>query len=253
MPTWWIYPVAIAFIASVLITDIVRTIAKRYQIVDRPNEERKRHLGAIPQLGGIAIFLAFSIPTIVVLSSTGYFTSGDIDLVHLLGFLVGGLILVAGGVLDDKFDLPAKITVLFPIAAALTAALVGIGPSKITNPMGGVFEIGAWISFVFTFVWLLGMIYTTKLLDGLDGLATGVTSIGTLMIAFLALSVAYFQPYLALLSLIAFAALLGFLLCNLHPAQIFLGEGGSTYVGYLLGGLAIIGGSKVATALLVVG
>ncbi|MFH1631524.1 MAG: MraY family glycosyltransferase [bacterium] len=225
----------------------------RFKIVDRPTEDRKRHKGNIPRLGGVAVFLAFAIPTIAVLICSDYLTTGDIDTGHLIGFLLGGLILIAGGVVDDKFDLPPKFTVLFPIAAALTAALVGIGPSKMTNPFGAPFEIVPWISFVFTFVWLLGMIYTTKLLDGLDGLATGVTSIGTLMIAFLALTTVYFQPDVALLALIAFGALIGFMLWNFNPAQIFLGEGGSTFVGYLLGGLAIISGSKVATALLVVG
>ncbi len=93
--------------------------------------------------------------------------------------------------------------------------------------------------------------YTTKLLDGLDGLASGITFIGSMTIAFLALSIAFFQPDVALMSFIAGASILGFLIWNLPPASIFLGDGGSIFLGYLLGALAIISGSKVMTALLV--
>jgi UDP-N-acetylmuramyl pentapeptide phosphotransferase/UDP-N-acetylglucosamine-1-phosphate transferase len=95
--------------------------------------------------------------------------------------------------------------------------------------------------------------YTTKFLDGLDGLATGVSAIGALMVMLLALSTAYFQPDVALLAGISFGALLGFLFWNFSPASIFLGEGGSTFVGYLVGILAVISGGKLATALLVFG
>jgi UDP-N-acetylmuramyl pentapeptide phosphotransferase/UDP-N-acetylglucosamine-1-phosphate transferase len=95
--------------------------------------------------------------------------------------------------------------------------------------------------------------YTTKFLDGLDGLATSVSSIGALMVLLLSLTVAYFQPDVALLAVIVLGAQLGFLFWNFHPASIFLGEGGSTLVGYLVGMLAVISGGKLATALLVLG
>ncbi len=253
MPIWWIYPVFGAFLLTVIFTDTARQLAIKFDFLDRPIKKRKKHLEAVPTLGGIAIFFGFLIPTLVVLAHSDFFTAGDIDLHHFVGFLLGGLVLILGGMLDDKFDLPPKYSILFPLLAALIAAFAGIGPSKITNPAGGAFEIAQTTAFIFTFIWLVGMSYTTKLLDGLDGLATGVTAIGTLMITLLALSAAYFQPDVALLSLIAFASLLGFLLWNFNPAKIFLGEGGSTFIGYLLGTIAIISGSKVATALLVMG
>jgi UDP-GlcNAc:undecaprenyl-phosphate/decaprenyl-phosphate GlcNAc-1-phosphate transferase len=97
------------------------------------------------------------------------------------------------------------------------------------------------------------VMYTTKFLDGLDGLATSVTSIGALMILLLSLTAAYYQPDVALVSVVAIGSMLGFLFWNFHPASIFLGEGGSTYVGFLLGVLAVISGGKLATALLVLG
>lgn len=253
MPIWWILPIAGGFILSVLLTDVVRSLAERFDFLDKPTKKRKKHLFAIPTLGGIAVYFAFLIPVLIILAHTDHFTSGDVTLRHFAGFFIGGFILIVGGMLDDKYDLSPKYSILFPVVAALVAALAGIGPSKITNPLGGAFEIAETASFIFTFIWLMSMSYTTKLLDGMDGLATGVTAIATLMVALLALSQAYYQPDVALLALIGFASLMGFLLWNFHPAQIFLGEGGSTFIGFLLGTLAIISGSKIATALLVVG
>lgn len=253
MPNWWIFPIAGAFLLSVLLTDIVRDLAVKWGILDTPNKPRKLHKEPVPLMGGAAVYFSFALMTVAVLYFSHHFTSGDMTAGHLFGLLFGGWILIIGGILDDKYDLSPKQSVIFPILASLVAVASGIGVSKVTNPFGEPFEISGIISSVFSFAWLMGMVYTTKLLDGLDGLASGVTSIGTLMIAFLALSVAFFQPDVALLALIAFAALAGFLLWNIHPAHIFLGEGGSTFAGFLLGSLAIISGSKIATALLVVG
>lgn len=253
MPTWWIYAVAGGFVLSVLLTDLVGLVATKIGLLDHPDGGRKRHAKPVPLLGGVAVFLSFALVVLVVMAQTDHFFSGEIEPKHLLGLLGGGLILVLGGALDDKFDLKPRYSIIFPVAAALMAVAVGIGPSKITNPFGSAFEIPQIISSLFTFGWLMCLIYTTKFLDGLDGLATGISAIGTLMIALLALSTAYFQPDVAVLALIAFSVLIGFLLWNLPPAQVFLGEGGSTFLGFLIGTLAIISGSKVATALLVVG
>lgn len=253
MQPWWLIPISAAFILSVLLTDVVRDLSRRFGIVDRPNKDRKIHESAMPMMGGVAIYFAFSFVVAAVLLFTDHFTMGEITDTHFIGFLFGGWILIIGGILDDQYDLPPKLSIIFPILASIVAVVSGIGVSKITNPFGDPFEIGQIISSIFTFLWLMGMIYTTKLLDGLDGLATGVSAIGALMISLLALSAAFYQPDVALVSLIALAVLAGFLLWNFNPASIFLGEGGSTFVGYLVGVLAVISGSKVATALLVLG
>ena len=253
MPEWWIYPVLGGFLLSVVLTDVVARYARRFKIVDKPDGERKLHRGSIPLLGGLGVYLSFSTIVVLVLLFSDHFTRGEISTNHFVGFLLGGLVLMVGGFLDDKYQLSAKYTVWFPVTAALLAVMFGVGVEKVTNPAGGAFEITETISNVFTFVWLMGMMYTTKLLDGLDGLAGGVSGIASLMIASLALSAAYFQPDVALLALIAAAVLFGFLLWNTYPATVFLGEGGSTFVGYLIGTLAVISGGKFATALLVLG
>ena len=253
MAAWWLYPIVGAFILSLAFTDLVRDLALKWGIVDVPSKPRKLHKEPMPLMGGAAIYFAFTLAVIPVLVLTDHFTAGDINNTHFIGLLFGGWILLIGGILDDKYELKPSQSILFPLLACLVAVASGIGVSKVTNPFGAPFEIGRSLSMAISFVWLMAMIYTTKLLDGLDGLATGVASIGSFMIALLALSVAYFQPDVALLALIACAAMLGFLVWNMNPATIFLGEGGSTFVGFLLGSLAIISGSKFATALLAVG
>jgi UDP-GlcNAc:undecaprenyl-phosphate GlcNAc-1-phosphate transferase len=106
---------------------------------------------------------------------------------------------------------------------------------------------------LFTFIWLMGMMYTTKFLDGLDGLVSGVTTIGAVMIFFVSLMADVAQPGTAMLAIIFAGACLGFLVWNFNPAKIFLGEGGSLFTGFILGVLSIIAGGKIATTLLIMG
>lgn len=253
MPVWWPFAVGSAFVLSAWLTPVFARLALKWGIVDVPSGDRKIHQRIIPFLGGVSIFLAFAVPTLVILLATDHLTAGEIDPSHFIGFFIGGLVLLIGGILDDKYDLPPRYSILFPLLAAATAAAFGIGVEKVTNPFGEAIVLTSAMSIVLTFIWLLGMTYTTKLLDGLDGLATGITMIGAVMIALLALSKEFFQPDVAVLALIFAAALFGFLLWNGYPAIIFLGEGGSTFLGFTLGVLAVIAGSKLATTLLVVG
>lgn len=253
MPIWWPFAVAGAFLLSASLTPLFAQLATRFGFVDSPELKRKTHGRTVPFFGGLSVFVAFAVPTLIGLQLTDHFTAGAIDARHFVGLFVGAAILLMGGLLDDKFTLPPRLSILFPLLAAVTAVFFGIGVDKVTNPLGGAIVLSSTLSILLTFVWLLGMTYTTKLLDGLDGLASGITMVGAGMIALLALSQKFFQPDVAVLALIFAAALLGFLLWNMYPARIFLGEGGSTFIGFTLGVLAVIAGSKLATTLLVVG
>lgn len=249
MISWFL----IAFLLSFVGTKFIAKLALRLQIVDKPVSQRKVHKAAKPLMGGLAIYLSLAACLIVILLTSRYLTGGEISHWHYFGFLLGGLILMIGGFLDDKYDLPPWFSILAPVLAALSAIIFGIEVEKLTNPFGGIVYLVPWISHILVFVWLLAVMYTTKFLDGLDGLATGVSGMGAFMIMLLSLSVAYFQPDVALLSVLTLGALLGFFFWNFHPAAIFLGEGGSTFVGYTLGILAVISGGKLATLLLVLG
>lgn len=239
----------IAFFATV----IVRFVATKWHIVDHPHHPKNVHTHPIPRLGGNAIYLAVAVAVIGSLLSSKWLVSGEIHYVQYIGFLLGGLILMIGGYIDDRFELPPRFAIIAPLIASVTVVLFGVNIEKLTNPFGGIIYLQLWQSDIIVFLWLMVVMYTTKFLDGLDGLATSVTSISSLMVLLLSLTVAYFQPDVALLAAIVLGAQLGFLFWNFHPASIFLGEGGSTLVGYLVGMLAVISGGKLATALLVLG
>jgi UDP-GlcNAc:undecaprenyl-phosphate GlcNAc-1-phosphate transferase len=231
---------------------VVRRTAILYDIVDRPVGGRKIHDRPVPLLGGVAIYAAVLVATVWSLLASDDLLGGEISVAHYAGFLLGGFVLMVGGYVDDRYDLPAKYAVLAPMVAAACAVAFGIEVTKLTNPFGGTIGLVPWQSDLLVFAWLMTVMYTTKFLDGLDGLSAGVSSIGAFMIMCLALTAAYFQPDVATLAFICLGAMLGFLAFNFHPATIFLGEGGSTFVGYALGTLAVISGGKLATALLVV-
>ena len=260
----------IAFIVSSALTALVRKFALQYGILDHPTSERKVHQSPKPLMGGLAIYMTF----ILVSAGYAFFTdqliTGYLLGKHLVGIVLGGLILMIGGYLDDKYDLPPKQQIMFPIIAVLVVILFGIGITSISNPFAGgtiyfdqlQFEILRFngvpyfitvLADLFAFIWLMGMMYTTKYLDGLDGLASGVSMIAALIIFFVAQDLTLQQDYIALLAIIFVGALGGFLLFNFNPASLFLGEGGSLFTGFMIGVLAILSGSKIATALLVFG
>lgn len=249
MISWFL----IAFLLSFIGTKFLAKQALRWRIVDQPTTGRKVHKDAKPLLGGLAIYGALLVCVPIILATSRYLTGGEISHWHYFGFLLGGLILMVGGFFDDKYDLPPWFSIIAPILAALAAIAFGIEVEKLTNPLGGIVYLAPWVSRILVFIWLMVVMYTTKFLDGLDGLATGVSGMGAFMIMLLSLSVAYFQPDVALLAALALGAFLGFFFWNFNPAAIFLGEGGSTFVGYTLGILAVISGGKLATLLLVLG
>lgn len=237
-------------------TLVVKKIALHYNIVDRPGGDRKIHSSPIPLLGGVGIFFALTILALLYYycAPAGWptITGRHIGAVQLLGILGGSAWLVLGGFLDDKYNLKAHQQIVWPVLAAVAISITGIGIHEITNPFGGTIIINQPLSGMITSAWLLVIIYTTKLLDGLDGLVTGITSIGATIIALLSLFFFVNIPT-AILAVMIAGAFTGFLFFNFNPAKIFLGEAGSTLAGFLLGILAIISRAKVATTVLVLG
>lgn len=243
----------IALAISLCLTPAVIKLARRFEIVDRPGEARKIHTTLIPLLGGLVPFLSFVLVLGGLLFWFPNLLAPEVPTKKVLGLILGGLILMIGGFLDDRYNLEPAKQIIFPVLATLAVIWSGIGIREITNPFGGTLKFAPWLTHLFTFIWLMVMMYTTKFLDGLDGLVSGLTVIGAAMIFFLTQTVQWYQPNLGLLAMTAAGAFLGFLFWNFHPAKIFLGEGGSLFAGYLLGVLAIISGGKIATTLLVFG
>ncbi len=238
------------FILAWLCASAVRELALRYKILDYPDEARKHHTSPTPLLGGVAIFIAL---TISLYAGRFMIFSGDLELRHWLGVLIGGLFLVIGGVIDDKKKLPALTQFIFPLLAALSVIVGGVGIDKITNPAGGFIYFSTLAASAFSLVWLLGMMYTTKLLDGVDGLVSSVGAVGGIVIFLFTMTTRWSQPDIAFAALMLSAACLGFLVLNWPPAKLFLGESGALLIGFVLGVLSIISGGKIAIALLIMG
>jgi len=261
---------AVSLVIALSLTPWLRRLAVKWGVVDYPDSERKLHSMPMPLLGGGAIFIAFTITAFAWALNSDILLGKDLSLKALLGLTAGGLLIMIGGYLDDRYRLSPRQQIIWSILAALAVIVAGIGAQVITNPWGGgLIALDQWkieiirlggVPYYFTvaadlltFVWLLGMMYTTKLLDGLDGLASGIGAIGSLVIFGLTQFTPFYQPSVGLLAVILAGACLGFLVWNWHPAKIFLGEGGSLYIGFVLGVLAIISGAKIATTLLVMG
>lgn len=251
---------------SFFLTTIIRQIAIRWNILDYPDKDRKQHAKAMPLLGGVAIFLAVAI---ILYLKRDVLVSGNLELHHWLGVLIAGLVLVIGGILDDIKKFSASVQIIFPLLAALIVVISGVGVEKVSALSGGYLYLDAWtiplfswggqmlyfnvVSDLFTIAWLLGMTYTTKLLDGVDGLVTSVTAVGSLVIFLFTTTTRWAQSDIAFAALMLAGACLGFLILNWHPAKIFLGEAGSLFLGFMLGVLSIISGGKIAIALLIMG
>jgi len=263
--------VSLIFFSAIIIcwvfTFLIRQLAIKWNVLDYPADARKIHQRPMPLLGGWAIYLTLA----VIFAALAYFGQLDnarINLV-LIGFFLAGLWLAIGGFLDDAFGLRWYWSLLFPLAAIITMIFFGLNVSVITNPLGGyiffdALKLPLWsvqgqtiffapISAVIVFVWLLTMVYTTKLLDGLDGLASSISLIASITIFIVSLFWDQAGSTTSFLSIALAGALIGFLVWNWHPAKIFLGESGSTLLGFTLGVLAILTGGKFATALLVMG
>lgn len=247
------FALSVSFILSLILTKVVRSWALKHVVVDMPDEYRKIHSINTPLLGGVAIFLSFSLVAIIYAVFTPYILGKSVGGWELFSLILGGSLLMIGGYLDDRYHLSPQAQLVWPILASLVVIFVGIKVSVVTNPFGGLIELGSIVSLVLTFLWLMGMMYTTKLLDGLDGLASGIGTIGALIIFGLTQFTPFYEPPVGLLAITLAGACLGFLVWNWHPARIFLGEGGSLYIGFILGVLAIISGAKIATTLLVMG
>lgn len=258
---------ASAALLSFILSFFSRCWAVRFKVLDIPKTSRKIHKEPVPLWGGLGIALTLlivlSLPIFqMLINGQVYITK--ITFWQIIGFAMGIIILCIGGMLDDKYELKAWKSLIFPILACLAVILTGTSIVHVTNPgTSAAYFLNWWtwrpfgsLSFSFpsdllTLVWMLVAIFATKISDGLDGLVSGITFIGAAMVGVLSVMKTYFQPESAILAAAVGGAYLGFLPKNMHPAKQFLGEGGATIAGFCLGFLAIVSSAKIAIALAV--
>ena len=236
---------AIAFGVAALVTPVVRRLAVRWNVVDRPDDFRKVHEGEIPRLGGVAVFAAFVAPVAVYLALGSGTPLGEVPLGQcgLVGLLLGAAVALGLGVFDDVLDLRARWKLIFQAVAATVAYIGGYRITAISNPFGDPFVFGV-LSYPITVLWFLACMNAINLLDGLDGLAAGAALFAsiTLFVVSVVSKQAISMFFMACLS----GSVLGFLLYNFYPAKIFLGDSGSMLLGYLIAALALVEGTRKA-------
>lgn len=226
----------IALILTILITPMVRSFAPEIGAVDKP-AERKIHTHNISRTGGIAIYFGFAVAVLFGLL-LGAEHGIKINPHPILGILLGGSIVLLMGLMDDMRRLKPMTKLFWQVVGASVAIYFGVEISFVTNPINGILPLG-FIAIPLTLLWLVGMTNAVNLIDGLDGLASGVTLIAAATLFFVALRT--HQPGAALLMLALAGTALGFLRYNFFPASIFLGDSGSYFFGFVLAASAIIG------------
>ncbi|WP_219835814.1 glycosyltransferase family 4 protein [Paenibacillus sp. R14(2021)] len=254
-----LYTVAfmISLCLALTLTPLVIKLAYKVGAIDKPNH-RKVHTKIMPRLGGLGIYGAFigAYSAMQPFIPEGLFRSYDKNLINAM--LTGGSMIVLIGVLDDRFELSAKFKLLGQIVAACVVVFgFGVKIELLNIPFGdAIHPVASWLSIPITILWIVGVTNAINLIDGLDGLAAGVSAIaiGTILVM---AAVMGFAPVI-LLSLLLLGGVIGFLVYNFHPAKIFMGDTGSLFLGFGLATLSMLGFKQVTmvsfvTPLLIIG
>ncbi|MET3207109.1 UNVERIFIED_CONTAM: UDP-GlcNAc:undecaprenyl-phosphate GlcNAc-1-phosphate transferase [Paenibacillus sp. PvR008] len=242
---------------ALLLTPLVKKFAVKVGAVDVPNA-RKVHTRIMPRLGGLGIFLAFLLSLLAILPFVpeGMLSSRDIN--FIAAFLIGGTLITLIGALDDRFDLNAKLKFLAQIAVACMVVFAfDIRVDFVNVPFQDAYSsLESWISIPLTIFWIVGVTNAINLIDGLDGLAAGVSgiAIGTIFVMSLLMG----NYMVAMLCLVLLGSIIGFLFFNFHPAKIFMGDTGSLFLGFCLAMLSMLGFKQIAivsfiTPLIIIG
>ena len=227
-----IIAVLAAALISFVLTPVVKALAPKFGFVDIPKDERRMHKRPIPTIGGLAISTSFVLVSLFVCQPSRQF----------LGMLAGALVIVVLGVVDDKYDLNAKLKLLVQIIAAAIPVSQGVVIRYISHPFGflGVpyLSLGV-IAVPVTIFWIVAIVNAVNFIDGLDGLSVGVCSISSLSMGIIALMLGQGNEAVILATLLG--ACLGFLPYNFNPAKIFMGDTGATFLGFMLACMAVSG------------
>ena len=233
----------IALGMALIITPGVIAFARRTGALDKP-DARKVHVRPIPRIGGIGIYAAFMVSILVQLLFVDLTPE---FMMSLIGLMVGGTIVVAIGIIDDYCDLPAKVKLLGQIvAAAVLVIAFDVRIDFITDPLGDFIYL-EWFAIPATIFWVVGLTNTVNLIDGLDGLAAGVSSIAAVTIFLVAMEEGI--PFVAMVTAALAGAAVGFLYYNFNPARIFMGDTGSMFLGFMLAGISVVGAVKSAATI----
>lgn len=223
---------AVSLLVAYVMTPPVERFAEKVGAIDVPRDNRRVHDHPIPRMGGLAIFIGFVLSLIFFVPMS----------TKVLGLLVGSVIIAVMGGVDDIVSLNPWVKLAGQIVAALVAIRCGLVFDVISNP--NIFaeetyiEIG-WLSIPLTMLWIVGCTNAVNLIDGLDGLAVGVSAISSMTMLIVSLFVS--EPVVSIILAALTGACLGFMPYNLNPAKIFMGDVGSQLLGFVLSTASIMG------------
>ena len=227
--------ILITFLASVVLTPVVKKIAFHVGAVDKPDHKRKVHNHIMPSMGGLAIFFAFLIGYMLFAPKT----------TQMLSVLIGGFVIVITGMLDDIKPLPPKIKFLMQTAAACITVFYGNITLADMTIFGTTFHFGIF-AYPIAVLFMVSIMNAINLCDGLDGLAAGTSTIYFITISIIGYIMNRLGGLDVIMCLIMIGACLGFLVYNFAPAKIFMGYTGSLFLGFIISVIALLG-FKTAT------
>lgn len=229
-----ILALAAAFVISFAATPVVRSFAKQVGAVDIPDNKRHIHTHPIPRMGGLAIFLGFLLSVLLFANITP----------QVRGILLGAILIVVVGAIDDVLNLNAWLKFCVQIVAAVIAVLSGVIINVVSNPLLITGEQAITIGILavpVTILWIVGVTNSVNLIDGLDGLACGVSAIASLSMLVVSMLVSEANSNVAVILAALCGGCLGFIPYNLNPAKIFMGDTGALLLGYVLATASVIG------------
>ena len=237
----------VAFGVALSVTPWAGRLALVLGAVDRPSARGVSRRADMPLLGGLAVGVAFVAGLGVALWLSGGVPAEE----RLRGVLLGGALLLAVGVWDDRFGMSAWPKLVVQLAAAAIAILHGFRIDRLTDPIAlNLIDLPLWASWLVSLLWIVGVTNAMNLLDGLDGLAAGVGVIISTTLTLIAWQAG--QPFGVCLGVALIGSLLGFLPHNFSPARIFLGDTGALFIGFVLSLLALEGYRRVSLLTFVV-
>ncbi len=228
-----IFALAAALVISFAATPIVKMFANRVGAIDVPKDDRRMHSQPIPRLGGLAIFMGFLFSVVLFLP--------DISR-EVQGILLGAVVIVILGAIDDIVPLPALVKFVVQIGAALIAVYHGVVINILSNPViwsASDYLIFGGFSVPITVLWIVAITNSVNLIDGLDGLAAGVSTISSFTMLIISLLVS--DTNVAIMMAALAGSCIGFLPYNRNPAKIFMGDTGALLLGYVLATVSIMG------------
>lgn len=234
----------VAFACSLAFTPLAIKIAPKIGAVDIPKDSRRMHKRAIPRFGGMAIYIGTVVSLLI-------FGSGHEKLYPVI---IGGTLIYILGVVDDLKNLKPGLKFSAELLIATAMYAMGLRIRFIANYFGeGNVHFGTVLCFVVTVLWIVGITNTINLVDGLDGLAAGIAAIASLCIAYIAyIHGSQYGMMTVCLAMLALAgSAIGFLPYNFYPAKIFMGDGGSLFLGFMIAVLSVVGPLKRSTIIAV--